>query len=223
LCDHILFTIKEKTTKQPGETENEPPIEQAPPVDIAWNQVKRYEKMSLREREDAAQGYLPDFKQEKGPSEPIPFSGQLPPQFNKVQQTGTTITVNQNFRSRRGTSTTAPNNIRSQQQQQMLQQYQSQKRPTYPDPSVAVPYLTYIAPTLEEKAQEEKEEEESLGEPGNLLWLYWMNDKIKKRGNQEEGDLSAGTELVYKNSQWKRVKKEFLGRLAQAGEKGEAL
>lgn len=191
-------------------------------VDAAWNQVKRYENMSLRERDDAIQGYLPDFKQEKIPGDSVPFSGQLPPQFNKTQQAGGAIKVNQNFRSRRGPNAMTPNSARQPQQQQH-QQYQSPKRSMYPDPSVAVPYLTYIAPTLEEKAEEEKEEERSLGEPGNLLWLYWMNDKIKKRGNQEEGDLSSGTELVYKNNQWKRVKKEFLGRLAQAGEKGEAL
>lgn len=154
-------------------------------MDQVWDQVNRYENMSLREKEEAAQGFVPDLD-------------------NKQSRIS-----NPHFKARR------------------MSRYSHQQQPppptnqTYPDPSVAVPYLTYIAPTLEEKAEEEQQEEESLGNPGNLLWLYWMNDKVRKRGNQEEGDFGSGTELVYKNHEWKRVKKEFLGRLAQAGEKGE--
>jgi hypothetical protein len=151
-------------------------------MDYVWDQVNRYENMSLREKEEAAQGYVPDFKSE-----------------DKSRSS------NPNFKARRGKQQYLPTTS------------------VYPDPSVAVPYLTYIAPTLEEKAEEEKAEEASLGKPGNLLWLYWMNDKVRKRGTQEEGDFGSGTELVYKNHEWKRVKKEFLGRLAQAGEKGEML
>jgi hypothetical protein len=189
-------------------------------LDVAWNQVNRYENMSLREREDAALGFLPDFKSEK----PIVdnnggsnlFLGQLPSKPTPPRH-------NPNFKSRRGGNNTTNTNSSSTAPVDPRSYHYSSKKPTYPDPSNAKPYLTYIAPTLEEKAQEEDQEEKSLGNPGNLLWLYWMNDKIKKRGNQDEGDLSLGTELVYKDHQWKRVKKEFLGRLAQAGEKGETI
>ncbi|KAI7896999.1 uncharacterized protein EV154DRAFT_580515, partial [Mucor mucedo] len=185
-------------------------------IDAAWGQVNRYENMSLREKEDAALGYLPDFKQEDHKA----FSGQLPPKANFAAANPNATRINPNFKSRRGTLPSNPLPVNNNRQYNRFNQppQQAQK---YPDPSLAVPYLTYVAPTLEEKAQEEKAEEEDLGEPGNLLWLYWMNDKVKKRGNGEEGDLSSGTELVYKNGQWKRIKKEFLGRTAQAGEKGE--
>ncbi|KAF1800397.1 hypothetical protein FB192DRAFT_1283682 [Mucor lusitanicus] len=182
-------------------------------LDAAWSQVNRYENMSLREREDAAHGYLPEFKSEKPSSTPATNTNAGPRH-------------NPNFKSRRGgnpnNNNTAPSSAASSVDPRSSS-YHNPKRPKYPDPSNAKPYLTYIAPTLEEKAQEEEQEEKSLGNPGNLLWLYWMNDKIKKRGNQDEGDLSLGTELVYKDHQWKRVKKEFLGRLAQPGEKGETI
>ncbi|KAK4512758.1 CIA30 domain-containing protein [Mucor velutinosus] len=227
LCSYIHTVIEEKTHSyfqvndvslmqvKPDETAT------ATALDAAWSQVNRYENMSLREREDAAHGYLPEFKSEK------------------QQQPSIATTIagprhNPNFKSRRGgnhanpnangnNSNTAPPSSSSSDPRSSSYHYNNQKRPTYPDPSNAKPYLTYIAPTLEEKAQEEEQEEKSLGNPGNLLWLYWMNDKIKKRGNQDEGDLSLGTELVYKDHQWKRVKKEFLGRLAQPGEKGETI
>lgn len=185
-------------------------LEEPNAIDSVWGQVNRYENMSLREKEDAAQGYLPDFKTEEHGA----FSGQLPPAPR----------VNPNFKSRRGNAPAAafaaPVNNNRQYNRYHPPQQQNHK---YPDPASAVPYLTYVAPTLEEKAFEEKAEEDALGQPGNLLWLYWMNDKVKKRGNGEEGDLSSGTELVYKNHQWKRIKKEFLGRTAQAGEKGETI
>lgn len=200
-------------------------------IDTAWNQVNRYESMSLRERDDAAQGYLPDFKPEIGSGgfkeEKAAFAGQLPPTLKPPR--GPVPRTNPNFKSRRGTtmpSTNPPfttNNPRQFGNRYPQQQQQQQQKKKYPDPSVAVPYLTFVAPTLEEKAQEEAAEEASLGKPGSLLWLYWMNDKVKKRGHGEEGDLSSGTELVYKNQQWKRVKKEFLGRTAQPGEQGEML
>lgn len=187
-------------------------------LDAAWSQVNRYENMSLREREDAAHGFLPDFKSEKpmvdNSGATNLFMGQLPSKPPPPR-------LNPNFKSRRGGNNTTNTNSSSTASVEPRSYHYSSKKPTYPDPSNAKPYLTYIAPTLEEKAQEEDQEEKSLGNPGNLLWLYWMNDKIKKRGNQDEGDLSLGTELVYKNQQWKRVKKEFLGRLAQPGEKGE--
>lgn len=182
-------------------------------IDAAWGQVNRYENMSLREKEDAALGYLPDFKQE-------PFSGQLPPKPNPASVNANATRINPNFKSRRGTIPSNPLPVNNNRQYNRFNQPPPQTQ-KYPDPSLAVPYLTFVAPTLEEKAQEEKADEEALGEPGNLLWLYWMNDKVKKRGNGEEGDLSSGTELVYKNGQWKRIKKEFLGRTAQPGEKGE--
>ncbi|KAI8641210.1 hypothetical protein BD408DRAFT_418575 [Parasitella parasitica] len=183
-------------------------------LDAAWNQVNRYENMSLRERDDAAHGFLPELKTEKPATEnSTNFVGQLP--------TKPIPRHNPNYKPRRGGNNNATANTGNSNSNVAPASYHYPKKPTYPDPSNAKPYLTYIAPTLEEKAQEEEQEEKSLGKPGNLLWLYWMNDKIKKRGNQDEGDLSLGTELVYKHQHWKRVKKEFLGRLAQPGEKGE--
>ncbi|RCH99267.1 hypothetical protein CU098_000329 [Rhizopus stolonifer] len=219
LCAHIISTIKERTEYQLETNKATQIKKEEAGLDDVWNQVTRYENMSLREREEAAQGILPDIKQEKQAAEPILFAGQLPPQL--LQSTPSSNTkFNPSFRSRRGgqNTTTAPSDPR----QHPLPSTGS-KKPTYPDPSAAVPYLTYISPTLEEKADEERQEENSLGNPGNLLWLYWMHQKAGKRGNQEEGDLNSGTELVHKNNVWKRVKKEFQGRLAQAGEKGEML
>ncbi|KAG1103583.1 hypothetical protein G6F42_017200 [Rhizopus arrhizus] len=226
LCSYIHSVIEEKTQFyfQENDTSMQvKPDETTTPtaLDVVWSQVNRYENMSLREREDAAHGFLPEFKSEK----PIldasaPFKSQLPAK----QASAAAPRLNPNFKSRRGGNSTGANNSNiapSSSVDPRSSYHYNQKRPTYPDPSNAKPYLTYIAPTLEEKAQEEEQEEKSLGNPGNLLWLYWMNDKIKKRGNQDEGDLSLGTELVYKDHQWKRVKKEFLGRLAQPGEKGE--
>jgi hypothetical protein len=216
----MLTTINEKSSSQVNmEDVEEIPVniksEEENQINAAWSQVNRYENMSLREKDDAAQGFLPEFQ----------IKGQLPPKLSTpVPRT------NPNFKSRRGTTpsnnTLAMTNNNNPRQQYNNRhnnnnQYGQQQKTKYPDPSCAVPYLTFVAPTLEEKAQEESAEEESLGEAGNLLWLYWMNDKVKKRGNGEEGDLSNGTELVYKNQQWKRVKKEFLGRTAQPGEKGE--
>ncbi|KAL9537270.1 hypothetical protein MBANPS3_011929 [Mucor bainieri] len=216
LCSYIHAAIEDKTRAyfQDNNNNNTDASMQAKPdetattttLDAAWGQVNRYENMSLREREDAAQGYLPEFKSEK-PSNAGPRH-------------------NPNFKSRRGGNQAKPNMNNTAPSASSSSYHHNNsnntpKRPKYPDPSNAKPYLTYIAPTLEEKAQEEEQEEKSLGNPGNLLWLYWMNDKVKKRGNQDEGDLSLGTELVYKDHQWKRVKKEFLGRLAQPGEKGE--
>jgi hypothetical protein len=242
----MLQTIDAKSenkVKAEDEGDNGMPVaavktEQDYNIDAAWNQVSRYESMSLRERDDAAQGYLPEFKPEGGfKEEPMAFAGQLPHNMRPPAAAGAPVPVpraNPNFKSRRGATTTtasmSPVNINNSRQPQQPynpryphQQQQQQTKQKYPDPSLAVPYLTFVAPTLEEKAQEEAAEENSLGEPGNLLWLYWMNDKVKKRGNGEEGDLSSGTELVYKNQQWKRVKKEFLGRTAQPGEQGEML
>ncbi|GAN02062.1 hypothetical protein MAM1_0016d01501 [Mucor ambiguus] len=216
LCSYIHAAIEEKTSSYFQDNSNAPmqvkPDETATTtaLDTAWGQVNRYENMSLREREDAAHGYLPEFKSEKQPS----TSANAGPRHNP------------NFKSRRGGNTASNANSSSSNTTPSSSSHHynsNQKRPTFPDPSNAKPYLTYIAPTLEEKAQEEEQEEKSLGNPGSLLWLYWMNDKIKKRGNQDEGDLSLGTELVYKDHQWKRVKKEFLGRLAQPGEKGETI
>ncbi|KAI9483583.1 MAG: hypothetical protein EXX96DRAFT_477581 [Benjaminiella poitrasii] len=175
----------------------------------AWSQLHRYENMSLREKDDAVQGSLPELKSEPTTNDTNMLTGQLPPHLQAKTDKAPPVRFNPNFRNRRG-------------QNALTEPYPStNRRQIYPNPSAAVPYLTYVAPTLEEKAQEEKEEEESLGKPGNLLWLYWMNDKLKKRGHHEEGELNSGTELVYKDHQWKRVKKEFLGRLAQPGEKGE--
>lgn len=147
-------------------------------VDQVWNQVQKYEDMTLREKEDAAQGMVLDVKA------PISMGPK----------------VNNSFRGRRN----AP--------KQVVQHIVSK----YPDPSLAVPYLDAIPPTLDEKANEEKEALERLGEPGNLLWLYWMNEKIKKRRGQEEEDKNQDVVLTYK-----RPKKEFEGRVAQPGEKGE--
>ncbi|KAI9345917.1 hypothetical protein BD770DRAFT_396558 [Pilaira anomala] len=233
LCKYLLHTIdtnselsSSSTTTTITTTKDEKePIKSEEALDNVWGQVNRYENMSLREKEDAAQGYLPDFKSEEHTTAAAAFSGQLPPMIPKV---------NPNFKSRRSNNNN--NNPQQQQQQQQTSQpnynrnnrYNPPPPPSssthkYPDPASAVPYLTYIAPTLEEKALEERQEEEALGNRGNLLWLYWMNDKVKKRGNNEEGDLSSGTELVYKNHQWKRIKKEFLGRTAQPGEKGETI
>lgn len=214
----MLDTINrnsETIVKQDIEEHPQIKNEEETSIDAAWGQVNRYENMSLREKDDAVLGYLPDFKPEGGfkSEDHKAFSGQLPPKGNP------NVRINPNFKSRRGTAPVNPVPVNNNRQYNRYQPPQSVQK--YPDPSVAVPYLTYVAPTLEEKAQEENAEEEGLGEPGNLLWLYWMNDKVKKRGNGEEGDLSSGTELVYKNGQWKRIKKEFLGRAAQAGEKGE--
>ncbi|KAL7310641.1 hypothetical protein PS15m_010116 [Mucor circinelloides] len=234
LCSYIHSVIEEKTQFyfQENDTSMQVrPDETTTPtaLDVVWSQVNRYENMSLREREDAAHGFLPEFKSEKPILDAsVPFKSQLP-----VKQASATTTaaaaaaaprLNPNFKSRRGGNSTGANNSNitpSSSVDPRSSYHYNQRRPIYPDPSNAKPYLTYIAPTLEEKAQEEEQEEKSLGNPGNLLWLYWMNDKIKKRGNQDEGDLSLGTELVYRDRQWKRVKKEFLGRLAQPGEKGE--
>lgn len=170
-------------------------------IDTAWNQVQKYENMSLREKEEAAQGFVPDFKSE----EPKPFTNQLPPSKGRG---GMGNKINPNFRGRRSGQVAQPKAVAITR---------------YPDPSAAVPYLDSVGPTIEEKIDEEQQEEASLGEPGNLLWLYWKNDKINKRGNKEQDDLDDGAELVYKQKTWKRVKKEFLGRTAQPGEKGEAL
>ncbi|KAL0138260.1 hypothetical protein V8B55DRAFT_1536423 [Mucor lusitanicus] len=218
LCSYIHAVIEDKTQSYFQNSGNasvqiKPDEAATTALDAAWSQVNRYENMSLREREDAAHGYLPEFKSEKPSSTPATNTNAGPRH-------------NPNFKSRRGgnpnNNNTAPSSAASSVDPRSSS-YHNPKRPKYPDPSNAKPYLTYIAPTLEEKAQEEEQEEKSLGNPGNLLWLYWMNDKIKKRGNQDEGDLSLGTELVYKDHQWKRVKKEFLGRLAQPGEKGETI
>ncbi|KAG0952134.1 hypothetical protein G6F57_000229 [Rhizopus arrhizus] len=154
-------------------------------VDQVWDQIQRYESMTLREREDAAQGILPDFR----PAES--FSNQ-------------SIKINTNFRGRRG----APVRFSSQPTQPEIQKY--------PDPSLAVPYLNAIPPTLDEKANEEKEEMKRLGEPGNLLWFYWMNEKAKRRGKEEAEDNDQDMVLTYK-----KARKEFEGRMAQPGEKGE--
>lgn len=210
-------TTTTMTSDGAEEGEGSEKIKSEDALDSVWSQVNRYETMSLREKEDAAQGYLPDFKTEE--QHGAAFSGQLPP--NPAPR------INPNFKSRRGNTPTAafppPVNNNNRQYNRYHPPPQPQQHHKYPDPASAVPYLTYVAPTLEEKAYEEKAEEDALGQPGNLLWLYWMNDKVKKRGNGEEGDLSSGTELVYKNHQWKRIKKEFLGRTAQAGEKGETI
>lgn len=192
MCDFILLTIKEKTELEASMSEVAPIIK-SDDMEHVWDQVNRYENMSLREKEEAAQGIVPEFKQE--------YHGRA---------------MNPYFKTRRDPR----QRYKAPYQQQTLP---SNSPTVYPDPSVAVPYLTYISPTLEEKAEEERKEEESLGKPGNLLWLYWMNDKVRKRGIQEEGDFGSGTELVYKDHEWKRVKKEFLGRLAQPGEKGEMI
>lgn len=207
-----IDTNSEMTTMNSDSEELEKvKMEETSAIDNVWSQVNRYENMSLREKEDAAQGYLPEFKTE----EHAAFSGQLPPKAAAPK-------FNPNFKSRRGNTPTVPVPVNNNRQYNN-NRYQPPPQHKYPDPASAVPYLTYVAPTLEEKAFEEKAEEDALGQPGNLLWLYWMNDKVKKRGNGEEGDLSSGTELVFKNNQWKRIKKEFLGRTAQAGEKGETI
>ncbi|KAI9279650.1 hypothetical protein BY458DRAFT_502382 [Sporodiniella umbellata] len=146
-------------------------------VDQAWSQVRKYEDMTLREREDAAQGILLDTK----------------PYVN----VGTKI--NSSFRGRRN----AP--------KQTLQHVVSK----YPDPSLATPYLDAVPPTLDEKAIEEKEALERLGKPGSLLWLYWMNEKIRQREDHQE-DIDMDIVLTYK-----KPKKEFEGRVAKPGEKGE--
>ncbi|KAI8378338.1 hypothetical protein BD560DRAFT_47722 [Blakeslea trispora] len=218
LCLYIMSTmeaLKEQVTQttEPSRVKKEENV-----IQDVWSQVTRYENMSLREREEAAQGIIPDMKRPMS-NEPVPFSNQLPPHLFKSSsgQTSTMTSqpssakINPAFRSRRGNNPIDPR----------FQPPPKENQPSYPDPSAAVPYLVYIRPTLEEKAEEEKAEEDSLGEPGNLLWLYWMHDKTRKRGIQEEGDLSSGTELVHKDHEWKRVKKEFLGRMALAGEKGE--
>lgn len=220
----MLSYIDEKTSIEEGEElKSEDFIrvksEHDMDIDTAWSQVNRYENMSLREKEDAAQGFLPDFKKEKDETSRV-FKGQLPPKMNAPPL------QNPNFKSRRGNGPPASNStpeLPKKNESRNLQQQVPAKPKKKFDPSIAVPYLTYIAPTLEEKAEEEASEEESLGAPGNLLWLHWMGEKLRKRGNTEEGDLSSGTELVYQNSQWKRVKKEFFGRTAQPGEQGEML
>ena len=185
--------IDEKTTVKEEELQKEQvqiKSEHEVQIDAAWNQVNRYENMSLREKEEEAKSFAPDFKMDRN-----------------IARTHTPPAINPNFKSRRGV--TSQNN--------------RVQKPKYDPNTVAIPYLTYIAPTLEEKAREEEAEEESLGKPGNLLWLHWMGEKSRRRGNTEEGDLSSGTELVYKNNQWKRIKKEFQGRIAQPGEQGEML
>ncbi|ORE22873.1 hypothetical protein BCV71DRAFT_230952 [Rhizopus microsporus] len=161
-------------------------------IDQAWNQVQQYENMTLREKEEVAQGVLPAVKQTTT-GEAQPFSHQLPVAGVKV---------NTNFRGRRGApikNTPALSSSTLTTQPPIIQKY--------PDPTLAVPYLNPIPPTLEEKENEEKQELEKLGEPGNLLWLYWMNDKLQRS--------SQGLPMN------KKVKREFEGRIAQPGEKGE--
>ncbi|KAI7900047.1 uncharacterized protein BX663DRAFT_554491 [Cokeromyces recurvatus] len=249
LCNYIVTTIKEKidvlSTQITDYTKNTTTEIKA--EDVAWNQFHHYENMSLREREDAAQGLLPETKNLKTvQNDNTMFKGQSVPLYQIKNEKGiqqqTSVKYNPNFRSRRGqqtmatTHTTIPATVTAATATATAtttatmttttttsRDIKDQTSPLnqYPNPSAAIPYLTFIAPTIEEKEQEEKEEEASLGKPGNLLWLYWMNDKLKKRGHHEEGDISSDAELVYKDHQWKRVKKEFLGRLAQPGEKGE--
>ncbi|KAI8977333.1 hypothetical protein BDF20DRAFT_820877 [Mycotypha africana] len=183
----------EKATQEEEEEEEDG----ATSIDAAWDQVKRYETMSLREREEVAKGILPSMVK--------PERYTHPPPLPSSAGGGGKIRFNPNFRPKTDMGPSP-----------------SPLPPKYPDPSVAVPYLDFVAPTLDEKAKEEKEEEARLGKPGNLLWLYWKSDKIGKHGHSEEGDLMAsGSELVFKNNRWKRIKKEFHGRVAQPGEKGE--
>ncbi|CAO3690630.1 unnamed protein product [Rhizopus microsporus] len=120
-------------------------------IDQAWNQVQQYENMTLREKEEVAQGVLPAVKQTTT-GEAQPFSHQLPVAGVKV---------NTNFRGRRGApikNTPALSSSTLTTQPPIIQKY--------PDPTLAVPYLNPIPPTLEEKENEEKQELEKLGEPG---------------------------------------------------------
>ncbi|KAI8973918.1 hypothetical protein BDB01DRAFT_808108 [Pilobolus umbonatus] len=215
LCRYMMDTIDEKTaTRQIEESMDSSVTEN--PIESSWNQLGKYENMSLREKEEASQGYNLEVKHEMS----NPHMNRPSESNNKGRAVNTSSWSNPHFRHRRGNNPNTHNNNNNNYNNNMRKSSIPLK---YPDASVAIPYLNAIPPTLEEKAHEEAAEEESLGNPGNLLRLYWTNDKVKRRGNLDEGDLDDGSELVYKNKEWKRIRKEFDGRIAQPGEKGETI
>jgi hypothetical protein len=191
--------INNKTTTEEAEMFAK---DEANSVDAAWQQISKYQNMTLREKEEALQ---PDADV-KLKSEPIPFANQLPLGITAARGRGRGggprgkpgPAINPMFRGRRGHD--APTEDPA-------------IKPRYPDIKVAKPWLEPINPDPNAAELNRKRKDEQLGAHNSLLWTYWRSTEWQQLGDGASVQDGRIWVTDQKNGVRKRVKKEFDGRL----------
>ncbi|KAI8377655.1 uncharacterized protein BYT42DRAFT_571129 [Radiomyces spectabilis] len=198
VCQTILTVLRDMAMASTTDNNSEFDVAKTEPenaMDMAWHQATRIEKMTQREKEDLVHDVGPESKRIKTEG-PALFTNQLPIQPRAAGREAKSG-INPNFRGRRarsGAGGPAP--------------------PKYPNPAIMVPYLESTPPTVGSKRAEEEEEKKRLGPTNSLLHMYWTAQNLQKEGLRDEDDESfIRTESVYRNGSWKRVRREFDGRL----------
>ncbi|KAJ2962680.1 hypothetical protein NQZ79_g2271 [Umbelopsis isabellina] len=171
-------------------------------VDAAWQQINKYQNMTLREKEEALQPNI-DVKPKV---EPMPFANQLPLGLPTARGRGrgggprgkSGPAINPMFRGRRGHDTPIPDPTTTLQ---------------YPDIRAAKPWLEPVKPDPNAAELNRKRKDEQLGAQNSLLRTYWKSTERQQLGdgtNKHDGRIWVTDS---KKGVRKRVKKEFDGRL----------
>ncbi|KAI8099226.1 uncharacterized protein BX664DRAFT_354686 [Halteromyces radiatus] len=166
VCQRILKDIAQHNSEEDKKRANKeaPGMPRHEETDMAWDQVKRYESMTYREKEDVIET---DFNNVMGKE-----AAKIPPSAG----------INPMFRGRRHTPEVG------------------EKPKRYPDPSIAIPYLPVIGPTMEEIKSDEENAKLRYGSPETLLGQFWMAEKYKRKvkefdgrkpltGDEEQGEI----------------------------------
>lgn len=220
ICTTILSRVDPRgaVTTLDGRVQNVPPSDSvaAQPSQpggepaVAWQQIQRFETMTLREQQD----FLEEQDEESeetvmesggGPSRPaqqgvkveplssvafhhqlLPFIAQLQPSQPQKPHWAPRgaragAAYNPNFRGGRAMTSTFTARAAAAETEEAV-------RRKYPDPAAAKPYLKVMHPTFDELRRERRKEEERLGDSSGLLWRYWMGGRKRSGGTEAVGE-----------------------------------
>ncbi|RUP48086.1 hypothetical protein BC936DRAFT_144974, partial [Jimgerdemannia flammicorona] len=218
-----------RVTTADATTQTPPPVDLATTrtqpqsgTEAAWQQVQKFENMTLRERQDyleqddvkemvmdsggvAGNGTLnrppqPMIKTEPTSSSiPTAFHQQLLPFLTHAPPPSRPYSGPPRYlRGARAGAAFNPNfrgaPSRSGTLGSTIPANPEETGSKYPDHMVAKPYLHLVHPTHAQLDQERIKEEDRFGDPAALLWQYWMGGR-GKRATGELGEIGEGEDM----------------------------